>query len=138
MEQPVWMRGVIDGMAQRYPEHADGWLVLTGPVPERWRERAVSLHLIPLLPVESNRIVAGAVALPGITVEDEPLLRTIARGSKTAAMAKELGIPKRTLERKLERLRRQLKVTSTADLIALLARLGFANAEGEQPELSAR
>lgn len=132
MQRPTWIGEVIEGGNGQKPQEAAGWLVLTGRVPERWRERAVSLHLIPLLPEETTRIVAGSTALPGVTLEDEPLLRVVAKGRKTAAMARELGMPQRTVERRLERLRRQLDVPSTADLVALLARLGFAlSAEDE-------
>lgn len=114
------------------PVPAEGWLILTGPVPKRWRGRAVPLHMVPLLPSETERIVAGATALPGVTVEDEPLLRVVAKGKKTSAMARELGLPQRTIERRLERLRRLLGVPSTADLVALLARLGFAHETADE------
>jgi DNA-binding CsgD family transcriptional regulator len=132
---PTWIRGVIEGMAggdevDDMPQEAEGWLVLTGGVPKRWRERAVPLYLVPLLPQETERIVAGGTALPGVTIEDEPLLRVVANGQKTSAMARELGIPQRTVERKLERLRRLFDVPSTADLTILLARLGFGHPRG--------
>lgn len=126
MQRPTWIGEVIDAGERGEPQEAAGWLVLTGGVPERWRERAVSLHLIPLLPRETDRIVEGTTALPGVTLDDEPLLRVVAKGRKTSAMARELGMPQRTVERRLERLRRLLDVPSTADLVVLLARLGFS------------
>jgi len=132
MNDTSWIRGVIDGMAMDEPvelatEEAEGWLILKGNVPERWRDRAVPLYLVPLLPQEAEQVVAGSTLLPDVHLEEEPLLRLVARGRKTASIARELGIPLRTIERRLAKLRERFNVASTADLTILLSRLGFGH-----------
>ena len=98
-----------------------------GHVPERWRDRAVPLYLVPLLPQEAEQIVAGSTLLPDVHLDEEPLLRLVARGRKTVSIARELDVPLRTIERRLARLRERFNVSSTADLTILLSRLGFGH-----------
>lgn len=107
-------------------DEVDGWLLLRGDaVPERWRERATALSLIPLLPGEAAEILADGATLPGVGPEKEPLLRMVADGLDQADIAARLGVSVRTVERRLASLRRRLGVGSTSELARLLARRGF-------------
>lgn len=131
IEDASWITGIIDGFSldEEPGGHGDtaaeGWLILRGGVPARWRDRAVPLHLVPLLPQETAQMLAGVSVVPPVSAEDEPLLHAVARGVKASTMARELGVGLRTVERRLARLRRRFEVPSTADLTTLLARLGF-------------
>lgn len=109
----------------------EGWLfVRSSAVPERWRDRAVDVALLPLLPGEVGTLLAGREVRPLLDREDERLLRLVAEGRSAAAIARDLGLHPRTVQRRLARLRRRLGVRTTRELSALLARTGF---EGKEP-----
>ncbi|MGH2709936.1 MAG: hypothetical protein ACRDH9_01870 [Actinomycetota bacterium] len=92
-------------------------------VPERWRSRAVPGILVSLLPEETDKVLGAAG--DEIEPEDVPLLGLVARGLTVAAIARTLGIPIRTLNRRLAELREEFEVGSTTELTGLLARRGF-------------
>lgn len=108
------------------PRHT-GWLFLPpDAVPRRWRDRAVDVSLVPLLPDEADRLLAGERLLPSVDHEDERLLMLVARGLSAPSIATELGTAVRTVERRLSRLRESFGVKTTGELAALLAREGFS------------
>lgn len=103
-----------------------GWLFLPADaVPTRWRERAVELALIPLLPEELGEILARREPLPQLTVQEEKIAKLVAQSAPVKTIAKELGISRRSAERLLASLRDQFGVRSTAELAVFLAKRGF-------------
>ncbi len=103
-----------------------GWLFLDRhAVPERWRERAVEVLLVPRLPAEAEQVLEGNRGSPEIAPEDERLASLVARGIPVPEIATELGLTPRSVERRLARLRDQLGVGSTAELVAFLSQRGF-------------
>ena len=108
-------------------ERFEGWLFLRGDtVPEKWRDRAVAVSLVPLTPGELEELVSpessnGFVPEPG----DVELYKLIARGLPAPEIARELGIATRSVHRRLARLRDRLEVQTTAQLAAAFARRGF-------------
>jgi DNA-binding NarL/FixJ family response regulator len=104
-----------------------GWLFLPPEaVPPRWRDRAVDVRLVPLLPDEADRLLTDEPLLTDVDPEDERLLMLVARGLSAPSIARELGSAVRTVERRLSRLRERFGVETTAELVALLAREGFS------------
>lgn len=103
-----------------------GWFFLhPSAVPPRWRERAVEVLFVPLLPDEVEQVFEGARAVPQILPEDEHLAELIARGISVREIAAELDLAPRTVERRVARLREKVGVASTAELRAFLSRRGF-------------
>lgn len=105
-----------------------GWLLLSpGAVPERWRDRVVDVSLIGLLPEEAAQILAGEPAEPALRGRDVELARLLACGQTIEAIAREMGMSVRGLQRRLTRLRGNLGVTTTGELRGVLARWGFGD-----------
>ena len=102
------------------------WLFVLGEVPERWRERARSASLIPLLPEEAESVMATATSTPP-DAEGDALMRLAARGLPAPSIARIAGVSIRTVHRRLARLREQLEVDTTAELAAELSRRGFGD-----------
>lgn len=118
----------------RRPTPHEGWFFL-GPahVPARWRERAVPVFLVPLLPQEARQVLdGGEPVLPQVGPEEERLLEHIARGRSVAQMAHAEGVSSRGIQHRLSKLRRRFGVVSTSELGALLARRGLP---GGQPTM---
>lgn len=103
-----------------------GWiLVAPGALPERWRDRALPMFLVPLLPEEARTVLAGDGATSQLHGEDLSLARLVARGVPVDDCARQLHLTSRTVYRRLARLRRLVGVTTTSELVAELARRGF-------------
>jgi DNA-binding NarL/FixJ family response regulator len=94
-------------------------------VPKAWRDRVVPLALVPLLPEEAGAVLKEGGTLPRITGDDVRLARAIARGVSLAQIARDLGLPLRTVQRKCAQFRERFGVESTAELAAALAKEGF-------------
>ena len=108
------------------PRAAEGWLLLPPEhVPPNWEARGVPLTLVPLLPHETATVLDGKPATKELAQEDEELIRLVAQGLSTVAIASRLNMPLRSVERRLGRLRKQFQVDSTAELAVFLARRGF-------------
>lgn len=106
------------------PDAHEGWFFVDpSRVPDRWRERAVPVCLVPLLPEEAASILEGS--LPELSEDEEQLARLVAAGASVTEMAGHLYVSNRSVQRRLARLRRRLGVETTAQLAALLARRGF-------------
>lgn len=103
-----------------------GWLLLEpGAVPERWRGRMRHVAMVPLLPSEADGLLAGRPASPALDPSDEAIARLVARGLSVIAIAAELGMSTRSVQRRLVRLRELLGAESKAELAGLLAAKGF-------------
>ena len=106
--------------------HVPGWiLVAPGALPERWRDRAAPMFLVPLLPDEARDVLSGHPAGSELNGEDLSLARLVAQGIPVDDCARELHLTSRTVYRRLARLRRMVGVTTTSELVAELARRGF-------------
>ncbi|HWC14609.1 MAG TPA: LuxR C-terminal-related transcriptional regulator [Actinomycetota bacterium] len=92
-------------------------------VPEEWRDRALRLALVPLLPDEAERFQPEAHH--DRAQGDERLLQMVAKGLAPTAIARQLDIPERTIERRLAQLRDRFGARSSAELTAFLAKRGF-------------
>lgn len=103
-----------------------GWLLLDPrAVPKRWRERAIPVALVPLLPREAEQVLGGQEALPELDPQDERLARLAARGLSVPVIAAEVGISPRSVQRRLAELRRRLGVGSKVELVRALSKRGF-------------
>jgi len=108
----------------RRPDAHEGWLFVDpSRVPDRWRDRAVPVCLVPLLPEEAASVLDGS--LPELSEDVEELARLVAGGMSVTEMARRLHLSHRSVQRRLARLRLRLGVETTAQLAALLARRGF-------------
>ena len=105
---------------------ARGWVILPDEaVPARWRGRAIAMSLVPLLPEEARQVLAGGQTIPSVSEKEEAVARLAARGLTVDAIARQLDVSVRTVNRRLAKLRQLLGVSSTAQLAAELARRGF-------------
>lgn len=120
--------GVAD-IADGSTEPAEGsvaWLLLPpSQVPARWANRIVPLALVPLLPAEAEEMLAGRVVVPELGRDDESLARLAAQGLSAEEIAKRLHMTPRSVYRRLARLRERFNVSTSSELAARLARLGF-------------
>ena len=104
----------------------EGWLFIDPEaLPDRWRDRAVTVSLVPLLPGEMSELVDdegdGFIPQPG----DIELIKLVAQGMSAHEMARRLGIATRSVHRRLARLRDRMGVQTTPQLAAEFARRGF-------------
>ena len=103
-----------------------GWLFLEADsVPERWRDRAVSVAMVPLLPGEAAQVLAGESAEPEVDETDHLIVALAAEGITIDGIARRIGMSPRGVQLRLARLRDRLRAGSTAELRVLLARRGF-------------
>lgn len=101
------------------------WLLVRGrAVPKRWRRRAETVHLLPLLPREVDGFLGGE-SRRDLDQQEEALLSLLAQGLKVDAIAERFAISQRSVDRRLSRLRARLNADSKADLARLAARWGF-------------
>lgn len=117
--------GPSHGFAKQANDHTCWVLMDPSSLPSRWRERAVPMLVVPLLPEEAQELLDGERVLPEVMASDELLLRLIARGTSTRTISLKLGLSVRTVHRRLAQLRERYGVRSTAQLVALLSRQGF-------------
>lgn len=94
-------------------------------VPERWRSRAQQVWFVPLLPEEAAQLLSGEAVVPKLEPEDEEIARLTAEGFSVDAITKRLHLSKRSVHRRLIRLRELFGVESNRELAAVLARRGF-------------
>ena len=114
--------------ADRLPPPPPGWLFLDpAAVPERWRGRAITMAMVPLMRDEAAHILNGGSAAPGLEPVDEPLARLLARGTNTEDMAAILGMSMRTTQRRIAALRRKIGARSKTELERMLAARGYAS-----------
>jgi DNA-binding CsgD family transcriptional regulator len=77
------------------------------------------------LPAEITQLLDGTAAVPELEPLDESVARLTARGLTVTAMARELNISTRSVDRHLARLRERFGVVSTTELAVELAKRGF-------------
>ncbi|MGH2710501.1 MAG: hypothetical protein ACRDH9_04760 [Actinomycetota bacterium] len=105
---------------------AQGWLFLRpGPLPRRWRDRAIQVTLVPLGPEEASELMEASGPAVDLDPVDEDLAHLTAQGLTVTAMAGRLSLSARSVNRRLARLRQQFGVGSTAELAVALARRGY-------------
>lgn len=126
------MGGDLRGGKSRVGEHPreeaedGGWVFLhPSRLPEGWRRRAIPVLLVPLLPPEAEAIFNGKETALRLDPEDEQMAALLARGETVGAIARRLGVPPRSLDRRLAELRERVGAGSTAQLATMLARAGF-------------
>lgn len=119
-------------MSDSERERGDGlaaaWIFFRGSVteiPERWRERAVPLWLLPLSPDESDALLEESRVTLTLPPPDAQIARLLAEGLAVDAIAKRLELSPRTVHRRLAALREQFGTASTVELALLLAKRGF-------------
>jgi DNA-binding NarL/FixJ family response regulator len=107
--------------------NAAGWLFVPhAAVPAKWRDRAVPMALVPLLPDEvAGLLDEGRVDPHPQSPERVRLMHLVARGLPNRAIARDLAVSPRTLDRRLQELREELGVTTTSRLATVLSRQGF-------------
>lgn len=107
-------------------EQPEGWIFLRpDAVPAAWRDRAVPVALVPLLPGETGQVLGPNGPGVGLDATDQRLLALVAEGRSKADIAEALGLTPRSVERRIAKLRRRFDVSSTAELIAAASRRGF-------------
>lgn len=108
------------------PRPFDGWCFFhPEAVPERFRSRAVSVSLVPLLPGEARGVLDGRAVAPEVGPEDEAIVRLAAQGLTIHTIARTVGMSLRGVQYRLAGLRERFGVASTAELRVLLARRGL-------------
>ena len=106
------------------------WILLeNGTLPSEWAARSRQVQLVRLTPEETSQVLEQKKLVLSLPEDDERLLRLCAQGLSAPQMARRLDISERTVERRLERLRKRFDVDSTPALVSLLARLGWAGGE---------
>ncbi len=83
------------------------------------------LALVPLMAAEADEMLAGRLIVPELSREDEGLARLAAQGLSAEEIAKRLHMTPRSVYRRLARLRERFGASTSAELAARLARLGF-------------
>jgi DNA-binding CsgD family transcriptional regulator len=112
----------------------EGWFFLkSAAVPDRWRDRAVQVFLVPVTRTEAAHLLGGGRAEPEMEPADEPLAALTARGLSTKEIALALKVSHRHVERRLAALRERFGVDSKATLALHLARRGFGEVAGGPP-----
>jgi DNA-binding NarL/FixJ family response regulator len=103
-----------------------GWMFVSPElVPERLRARSEPVLMVPMLAEEVTAVLDGRRMELGLGPGDERLVALVARGRSVSAIAKELGMSLRGVQRRLAQLRRRFGAGSTAELAAFLSRKGF-------------
>jgi DNA-binding NarL/FixJ family response regulator len=102
------------------------WLLVEpASVPPALRARARTMAVVPLLAVEAQCVLDVASPWAQLSAEDGALAAALVRGQASKVIAHELGVTRRTVERRIGRLRERLGVDSNEALCARLSQLGF-------------
>lgn len=107
------------------PEYAAWLFVRPESVPKKWESRAEPAMFIPLLAEEAAAILEGGITGPTLGDSDELLARLVAQGQTLDAVARQLGVSRRTAQRRLADLRARLGVSNSFDLATVLSARGF-------------
>ena len=94
-------------------------------MPPDWAARAVRGFLVALHPEEVTLLKGPCKPDQDVDPEDQRLASLVAAGLRPQSIADELGISLRTTHRRLGKLRRRWKVSSTTELATTLRRNGF-------------
>ncbi|MFN2594199.1 MAG: hypothetical protein ABR579_04845 [Actinomycetota bacterium] len=109
-------------------EPAQTWLLLaSNDVPEQWRHRCVQVSMVRLLPGEASRLLSGDHNGPVFDREDEELANLLADGIRVEDIAERMHMTRRSVHRRIARLRVELGVGTVTELATKLSRLGFGS-----------
>lgn len=117
------MSGISEPRDQRSADPTlvgfEGWVLLSrDAVPDPWKARGVPLVLVPLLHDEARQVTSLARKRPNLDADRLALLQLVMSGLSIDAMARELKVSRRTVERRLSGLRQRFGVDTTAQLVA--------------------
>ncbi len=105
---------------------ANMWLFIAPSlVPQAWRPRAVQVAFVPLLAEEAAHILQVGTEHLVVAPDDLALANLTARGLSPEGIARDLGVPVRSVYRHLSRLREAVGAATTGELAARLAHSGF-------------
>jgi DNA-binding NarL/FixJ family response regulator len=110
-------------------EPAQTWvLIASDDVPEQWRHRCIQVSMVRLLPGEASRLLSGSHNGPTFDHEDEELANLLADGVRVEDIADRMHMTRRSVYRRIARLRAELGVATVTELATKLSRLGFGGA----------
>lgn len=107
------------------PERRVWVLMSEAEVPERWKDRAVRLSLVPLLPAEADGVLRSGWTNQLASPDDVAVARLAARGRSAREIAAELHMTPRSVYRRLARLRDHVGAKTSTELVARLVEHGF-------------
>lgn len=107
------------------PEERAFFFMPPSAVPPHWQSRAVDLVMVPLLPDEAAQMLQGGAEGPRLSPADQALVEFLAGGLSADAIATRLGLTRRSVQRRIARLRDDVGVTTTPELVSFFARRGF-------------
>ena len=109
------------------------WILLeNGALPDEWAARSRQVQMVALTPEETAQVLQHKQLAHSLPPDDEKLLRLCAQGLSAPQIARRLDMSERTVERRLERLRKRFDVETTPALVSLLARSGWAGGESSE------
>ena len=117
-----------DGSSSAWPveelESSGGWfLIAPHALPEEWRERAIPVYMIRLGADEVQPFLPPEVAhIDGLDPEQRAVARLAARGASPRDIAATLHLSRRSVFRRLARLRHVHGVATNAELATKLAK----------------
>ena len=91
-------------------------------VPSHWKPRVQFVALIPLMPDETEQVLAEEPITPRIADGEIPFARLVAGGSTISEIASALRISHRSVERRIAQLRERFGAESKAELAIFLSR----------------
>lgn len=107
---------------------AVAWVFLhPDAVPPAWRDRGRPLVFVPLIADEVQALLGQEPVTPMLRADEHRMASLVAEGRTTVAIARELGVSRSTVQRRLTGLRNRFGVRSQVELALALARQGFAD-----------
>ena len=102
---------------------SSGWfLVAQHALPEEWQDRAIPVYLVPLSGSDVERLQPRDHADPRLDEEDRAVARLVARGVPPHELAARLHLSRRSVFRRLARLRQLTGSSSNVQLATKLAK----------------
>ena len=100
-----------------------GWfLIAAHALPEEWRERAIPVYMVRLTDEEVEPFVPPNDARFTLDAEERSIARLLARGVSPRAISETLHLSRRSVFRRLARLRQMHGVETNAELATKLAK----------------
>ncbi len=107
-------------------EGAEGWfLIAPHALPPEWRDRAVPVYLVGLGADEVRPFLAPQGESHALDPEEQAVARLAARGASPREIAATLHLSRRSVFRRLARLRHLHGVETNAELATKLAKQGI-------------
>ena len=117
--------GISDGataLADGFGERSGWFLIASHALPEEWRERAVPVYMIRLTDEEVEPFRPPSDARFALDPEERSIARLLARGVSPRSIAETLHLSRRSVFRRLARLRQLHGVATNAELATKLAK----------------